>query len=652
MVLWGFRMLEEESRCGDMPMVHFERLKGVIARKVLVADPSGLRPSVASPMTLTSDESKCDVSLVGFVRLLATDVEAVNAYFVAEEAKIELAAYFSTEGRDRRLRALKRYAAVNYVAARKIAKKFDKNAAALGETSDCRRVVEDMLASQRFAAALRGDEELFTELEASHYLPSFEIEPNSPLEPRSRNSSLGKIDEVTTAPSLSAIAEIEDDASGAPAASTDKQEEAESSPPSFVVDFCATYITYGFVYSCRRALAVAKEPLGATVSTSYLAILDSALLCSYVSMQLVVARFGDDLKRHLHPERIVPLAVLAASAATLAAGYSAPARPALVAIFWACNGAAQALVYPYVCVILTDTIEPSKRGRVMGAWNTCSATGGVVSAALSAAALERRGMRGAFEAPAFSTASCGLLLLALLGRKRGSPRSKAAPSKSASSTNVWTMIRVPSICCAYSLVKPIRYLFLFWHNYYLVAVLGLDLRRAAAVEACETLFALIGGLAFGYASDRCSPFLLFALCLAFLALALLAFRPVSALGFYPDLAVVAATSALIGAVDNLASGLTASVLVDLNEREKGHAASIASVVSFLSAAGTIGTIVHSRIVASIVAHKLWFALFATAAAQAAIAALLVAPVAFQDLKAKHHRPSSLATIKAPRPKQE
>jgi len=605
-------------------MVQFEKLKGVIARKVLLGDPAGLGASVTSSLTVGSGE---EVSSAGFVRLVRGDVEAVNAYFVAEEARI--ARLERESERARRLRSLKRYAAVNYVGARKIAKKFDKNAAALGESTECRRLVEELLSTQRFALALRGDEELFTELEASNYVPSA---AQSPRQPRAA-SSLGTINE-----SLAGIAEEDDD-------------EAGPEPSSFSPEFWATYATYGFVYSCRRALAVAKEPLEGALSTSFLSSLDSVLLVSYVSVQLVVANAGDAIRARCRAEALVPAAVLAAAAATFLTGLAAPGAPRLVATAWAANGAAQALVYPFVCVVLAKQIPPARRGRVMGAWNTCAATGGVISAALSAAALKRRGMRGAFEAPALATALCGLALVALFFRPAASPpgaarngqaqetqktRPRQASLDSSSRIAVWRMKRVPAVCAAYSLVKPIRYLFLFWHNYYLVAVLGRPLATAAAVEAVETLAALAGGLLLGLASDRCSPFVLFALCLPALALALLAFRPLSALSLPADVAIVALVAALVGAVDNLASGLTAANLVELNERDRGASASIASVVSFLSAAGTIGTILHSRLLAALVATHRWFAVFALAAAQAAVAAALLAPMLLEDLRA-HHR---------------
>jgi len=559
-------------------------------------------------------------------------------------------------------------------------------------------------------AALKDHDELFRELELAHYVPVFDVDHDAVV--LKRQLSLGTIHELATAPTLESIhedtnwegGETSGDDSGvekeprsvgrqrrrrvgsfledplpeealplddavtttAPEHALHDEEEEEddddSSPSSrrrrraFAVDFGATYAAYGFVYSCRRALAVAKEPLAASgTETSALSGLDAVLLVSYVAMQFTVAHFGDAIKRQVsHPSKIVAGAVMAAGLATLCTGLAAPS-PLAMAVPWALNGIAQALVYPYVCVVLATQIPAKARGRVMGSWNTCTATGGVLGAAISAAALKRRGYRGAFEAPALVTFLFSLVLFAVLSGEKeqqndhdntATTTTTNGKRNGSSSTHhgrvsVWRMARVPAICVAYSLLKPIRYLFLFWHNYYQTAVLGHDVDRAALVESVETAFALLGGLAFGAATDRVSPFVLFFLCLLGLAVGLAVFWPVSRLGLVPDMAVVALVSALVGAVDNLASGLTAAALVDHNEKVRGAAASIASVCSFLSACGTLGTIVHSQLLKLLVPRHSWATIFGLVAAQAFLAALLVAPIAQDDLRRRRRPPQGL-----------
>ena len=734
MVLFGLRVHDETN--SDAPKVRYDVLKALIARKVLWGDFQGLAtatPSVANPLPIVDTSS--------FVQYVREDLEAVNAYYEEHEATIREQRRHVEEALDdghdtfvllggpdnfddddaRARRGLLKYAAIQYIAARKIAKKFDKNATILGEPATARRDVDKVLESLPFVAALKDHDDLFRELELAHYVPQFDVDEGFRLRPQ---LSLGTIHERATAPRLPSIHEgLDDEAATSDnsswfsshkqqdnlvrrrpppqngndaSAEDDKKLQHQGSSASassasekngrpveedvtplaaaaaaedgtqkrkplfspFVVDFTATYAAYGFVYSCRRALAVAKEPLAATgTETSSLSGLDSVLLVSYVTMQFVVAHWGDGMKRWCgNPSKIVAGAVVAAGLATFSTGRAAP-RAELMAIPWALNGVAQALVYPYVCVVLATQIPPKSRGRVMGSWNTCTATGGVLGAAISAAALKRRGYQGAFEAPAAATVSFGLVLILVLGRgykepEQHPPQQQKSPRGGKNGTSkfehpsrvaVWQMARVPAVCCAYSLLKPIRYLFLFWHNYFQTAVLGYDVDRAAIIESVETAFALLGGLAFGAATDRMPAYVLFCGCLLLLALSLAVFWPVSQMGMLPDIAVVAVVSALVGAVDNLASGLSAAYLVDHNERHFGAASSIASVCSFISACGTVGTIFHSRILKILVPSANWSTIFGLVALQAFGAAALVAPMAIDDLRDHQKKKSETAS---------
>jgi len=551
--------------------------------------------------------SVVDVSADAFVAYVREDLEAVSRYL--EETVVGGV-------RASRTSDSARYAAIQFVAARKIAKKFDKNATVLGEKATARRRVDEILEKLPWVVALAHEENVFRELGLAHYVPVFD----------ENVLRLDTTDDTALTRHTSSLS------------TTTKKEDLSDEYPgwSFYLDFTATYVAYGFVYACRRALAAAKEPLKASLSTASLSGLDTVLLVSYVFMQFFVAQYGDDLKRFASPSSIVTFAVFSAAAATFLTGLAAP-NAFLMALPWALNGVAQALVYPYVCVLLSTQIPAKSRGRVMGSWNTCTATGGVLGAAISAIALKRRGYRGAFDAPAGATFLFGLVLFAVLGRNTGAPPPSQKKKKTTTTDGhrvaVWQMARVPTVSCAYSLLKPIRYLFLFWHNYYLTAVLGYDVNSAALVEATETAFALVGGLAFGAATDRVSPFVLFFACLLGLALGLALFYPVSQLGLAPNLAIVAFVSALVGAVDNLASGLTAAALVDHNETYRGGAASIASVCSFLSACGTLGTIAHSRLLRTLVnAAEGWATIFGLVALQALGCALLVFPMAIDDLR--------------------
>mmetsp|Transcript_7576 Transcript_7576/g.10521 ORF Transcript_7576/g.10521 Transcript_7576/m.10521 type:complete len:655 (-) Transcript_7576:128-2092(-) len=623
MVLFGQQVSAANTYCENVPHVRYEELKSLIASKVLSADLESIGLSVTNSMTLLPRDV---VSESAFVEIIKEDIMRVNEFYLAEEERVR--------NDESALRLLKRYAAVQYVGCKKIAKKFDKNAHALGEVSNASHAVEKFLQDLHFTRALQ-DEDIFLELDVAHYRPAS----------GGREVSLSSIPEKVALPTMESICEEDEEptGSGRSALLKKKSVRKKQSTDNFrlALDFGSTYIAYGFVYSCRRALGVAKGAMSTTsLSPSNMSNLDGILLLSYVTMQFIVAKYGGILKRLVPPEQIIPIAVLCTAGATYATGRAAP-NFIFMAIAWAINGVFQALVYPYVCVLLAKQMPASRRGRLMGVWNTCSATGGIISAALSAAALERRGYRGAFESAALVTSLCGTVLFAILSYTSGQNHDDdkiQQENRTMKHINVWEMQRVPIVCAAYSLIKPLRYTFLFWHNFYLTAVLQFGTREAALVECIETLFALIGGLLLGLAADVCSPWIIFSFCLFLLAASLLVFHPLAQLGLGPDIAIVAIVSALIGAVDNLASGFTGAFLVDWNEKQRGSSASIANVVSLLSASGTVGTIIHSRLLNLLVPRgNSWGLIFTIAALQALISALLIFPLAFADFKANYQQ---------------
>lgn len=170
-------------------------------------------------------------------------------------------------------------------------------------------------------------------------------------------------------------------------------------------------------------------------------------------------------------------------------------------------------------------------------------------------------------------------------------------------------------------------MFLWWGTYYQLHVLGLSLARAGLVETCGTVGGMFGGAAAGVLTDRFPIGLVFAPAALLLALALAAFPYVAAHSFGADVAVVTLAFALLGALDNLGSGLTGAVVVEEHKRQLGGAhASIASVVAFIAALGSVGTILQAQLVTHVMETAGgWRSIFWMTSGQAVLAALALLP---------------------------
>lgn len=432
------------------------------------------------------------------------------------------------------------------------------------------------------------------------------------------------------------------------------------------------------------------------VRASSLGALDTAMLLAYLAMQLLqssstlMARLLP-----LPPKSLIIIAVAGSGLATAATAREPPSVSAM-APAWVLNGLLQASLYPQICLLLNDGwLEPQSRGRSMALWNTSVAFGAIISAAASAVAVPARGWKGAFEAPAV-LALLGALAVALGLTSRPPPTAAAAteeaaaaaaaemeaaseteaaavaaaetevaavaeveaaiaaarahsessplldaapcfklrgPSAERYAVPAWRMEMVPSIGLAHLLIKPIRFLFLWWGTYYQLHVLGLSLASAGLVESCGTVGGIAGGVAAGVLTDRLPIGAVFAPTALLLALTLAAFPHVAALSFGANIAVYTLAFALLGALDNLGSGLTGAVIIDQHEREHNGVshASIASIVAFIAALGSVGTLVQAQLVTRLMeAPGGWRAIFWMTSAQAVLAAVALLHVALRQ----------------------
>jgi len=560
------------------------------------------------------------------------------------------------------LSELHRYVCVNYLGALKIGKKYDKRVRGLGS---CRPLVLRELARQPFFAAMRVG--LFGELEADIRMRGGEGAENSKEAYHQVSSSTPREPAVSSRePTEVEIELILGTMSSRyfPGKLPYPPRTLAPSPPGHArataANLAVTYFAYASVMACRKALSVAKKPLEDElgVRATSLGILDTGMLLSYLAMQVAMSRWADRLA--LAPKWIMVISVGGSAVATLGAGWTYSVSTMMP--WWVVNGLLQAMLYPQICLALNPWLEPHQRGRYMGVWNTAVPFGSLVSAGVSAVGLSARGWRGAFEGPAAAALVCAVLLALAFTQAEAAPREERAsdddtfvrrsgpgatvaeddgtalqppsapPERATASVPhaprlpplpVWHLRLVRPVAAAYMVLKPIRYMFLFWGSYYQHKVLRLSLARAGAVELCGTVGGMAGGVLSGLLADRLFLGELFVPVALALAVALAAFPAVSAWGFASDVAIVTCTAALIGALDNIGSGLTGAAVVEVNEAEHGEAASIASVVAFVAASGSVGTILQGQLVTWIMDGHGWDSVFLLASTQALLGALIL-----------------------------
>lgn len=378
--------------------------------------------------------------------------------------------------------------------------------------------------------------------------------------------------------------------------------------------FAITWLAYATYYLGRKNLAVSKTAIEETVglTASALGSVDTVYLAAYAVGQFAMGALAD----RLGPRRTVGAGMLMVAVLVGACASAGSLAPFL--ILWALNGFFQASGWPGNIKAMTPWFTSTERGRVMGLWTTCYQVGGIAAGAVAARLVARAGWPTAFRVPALAVALVGILVLVALPEKR--IEASAAASKAR-----LDLLRVPTLWflgAAYFCLKLIRYSLLFWLPYYLERTLGYERERAGYQSLAFEAGGAVGSVVVGYVSDRLlrgRRGLAGLLGCSALVGALLLFGAVGRWsGLANGLALALVGMCLFGP-DALVSGAAA--------QELGGAEASATAAGFINGMGSVGAILQGALTTWVAAALGWDRVFSVLALLAAIAALVLLPLA-------------------------
>ncbi|MFQ5806165.1 MAG: MFS transporter [Phycisphaerae bacterium] len=282
--------------------------------------------------------------------------------------------------------------------------------------------------------------------------------------------------------------------------------------------FIITWMAYAGFYLTRKAFSVAKialatpEVMGAT--KGQLALVDGAYLTAYAAGQFIWGMSGDRFGT-----RVVILIGMLASVMT-AVAMGASGTIILLGVLFCVQGLCQSTGWAPLAKNVGQFFSRRERGVVMGFWSTNYALGGFIASALAGWAADALGWRFAFWVPA---AVLGVIwiLFALLQRNRpedvGLPpieqyqglqpdeHHEASGHAPGSWHHVRQALRTPMIwllAAVYFLIKPTRYLVLFWSPVYLNERLGSGAAESGILGSMFDIAGPIAVLFGGFMSDK------------------------------------------------------------------------------------------------------------------------------------------------------
>jgi OPA family sugar phosphate sensor protein UhpC-like MFS transporter len=407
--------------------------------------------------------------------------------------------------------------------------------------------------------------------------------------------------------------------------------------------FGITWLAYAGYYLTRKAFSVAKnelkrpEVLGLT--KAQMSWMDGAFSAAYAFGQFFWGPLGDKFG----PRRVTLLGMLAS---VITAAWMGLTKTAWVmGVLFAWQGFWQASGWPPLSKNMGEFFSQHERGSVMGFWCTNYALGGFVASIVSGYAASWWGWRYAFFVPAALLLVIWLLFF-LLQRNRpedvglppiekyhGEP--EVVPDLDAVSgepvEGSWKITAevlrnrmVWFLAAVYFLVKPTRYLLLFWSPVYINERLGTSTAASGLLSSMFDLAGPAGTLVGGIVSDkvfgsRRMPVAVLALaCLAMLMI-VFPFIPLTPLGMGTGMFAI---GFLVLIPDSLLSGAAA---IDFGTKQGASTAS-----GLINGFGSLGQMIGVMLPGSVQSlvgsgHDIWRSIFIGLGVALALAGTLLVP---------------------------
>jgi OPA family sugar phosphate sensor protein UhpC-like MFS transporter len=310
--------------------------------------------------------------------------------------------------------------------------------------------------------------------------------------------------------------------------------------------FSITWLAYAGFYLTRKAFAVAKNELKKPevmgLTRGDMSWIDGANSVAYALGQFLFGTLGDKLGTRA----IILVGMLASVLVSVAMGLSSTVI--MMGALFAVQGLCQASGWAPLSKNVGEFFSQRERGSIMGFWCTNYAFGGFVASVLAGKAAEKFGWRYAFFVPAIVLFFIWVLFFFL---QRNRPEDVGLPpieeyhgekeavidpaeTPAAEPEGSWKVVSevlrnkmVWLLAMVYFLVKPTRYLLLYWSPVYINELLGTGTASSGLLGSMFDLAGPVGTLAGGLISDRVFRSKRIPICvisLFLLAIFMLAFR--------------------------------------------------------------------------------------------------------------------------------
>ena len=410
--------------------------------------------------------------------------------------------------------------------------------------------------------------------------------------------------------------------------------------------FGITWLAYAGYYLTRKAFSVAKNELSKPevmgLTKGQMSVMDGTYSAAYALGQFIWGTLGD----RFGAKQVVVVGMMLSIITAALMGLCSTAF--WIGLLFTLQGLWQASGWAPLGKTMGEFFSRRERGTVMGFWCTSYALGGFLASVIAGYAASHFGWRYGFFVPAALLLGIWILFL-LLHRNRpedlGLPsietyhgeessdspilcaKDAPPPIRASSSSRVREVLKnrmVWILAASYFLVKPTRYLLLFWSPVYVSERLGTNTATSGMISSLFDLAGPLGTLLGGLASDRLFKSKRMPVCvIALFALALLMmtfpYMPLSQLGVGIGMFAI---GFLVFIPDSLISGTAA---IDFGSKQGASTAN-----GLINGFGSIGQMVGVALPGLVEqqlgkGHDIWGVIFVGLGIASALAGLLLAP---------------------------
>jgi len=285
--------------------------------------------------------------------------------------------------------------------------------------------------------------------------------------------------------------------------------------------FSITWLAYAGFYLTRKSFSVAKNELKKPeimgLTRGDMSWIDGANSIAYALGQFLFGTLGDKLGTRA----IILIGMLASVIAAVAMGCSSTV--VLMGALFAIQGLCQASGWAPLSKNVGEFFSQRERGSIMGFWCTNYALGGFIASNVAGYSAQKLGWRYAFFVPAGVLLLIWILFyffqrnrpedvgLAPIEQYHGEPETVIDPQDTPGlePEGSWKVVgevlrnkMVWLLAAVYFLVKPTRYLLLYWAPVYINDLLGTGTASSGFLGSMFDLAGPVGTLAGGFISDR------------------------------------------------------------------------------------------------------------------------------------------------------